>query len=226
MTRRYGLWLAIGLCLAGQAEAQTPVKRQVALAPTGLEATEEGRNFLAYLLSCALEEGAEASLDVAGVTYRFPGGEGLAPAWADRAMTVTEQYYVSACLLARTNADGVKVPIYLIKGTAPEPDDLRQASGGQPYTLFEGMFFGNLFSDPPIAYACSGTAAQAAPLDGVFSRRRCVFPTSTKTPDGYDLSACGFIITGRCSDPGALTVGGRTWDEVIQVWLKPDRPAE
>lgn len=226
MVSRLGVWLVLASLLAFQAVAQGPAQRQIDLAATGLEATEEGRTFLGYLLSCALEAGAEASIEVAGVTYRFPGGEGLAPAWADRAMTLAEQHYVSACLLARTNADGLKVVIYLVKGADPEPEEVRRASGGEPYRLFEGMFFGNLFSNPPVAYACMGDAARARSLDTIFSRRRCVLPTETKTADGQDLSACGFILTGSCADPAAFTVGGHTWHEVIQVWLKPDRQAE
>jgi hypothetical protein len=168
-------------------------------------------------VSCALEPDVEAVITVQGREHRFRGGEALAPAWAERPMSDSEQRWVSACLLARTNAFGERVPVYLHSGAGPVAEPARARDGAGEFRLFEGMFFGNVFAEPPQAFACHGPANTAALAAGVLSRRACARPLEAHGP-----SACGFVVTGACDAPGALRAAGREWTEVMQVWLRAD----
>ncbi|MFD2264415.1 hypothetical protein ACFSM5_16040 [Lacibacterium aquatile] len=220
------LLMVAALLLPSGLLAQSSPVRKIDLNPTGQEKTEKGRKLLSYIISCALGPEVEAHISVDGADYVFRGAEGLVPDWADRAMTETERRRVSSCLLARTNVLGVKVGIYMIIGQEPEAEDVRIASNGQDFTLFEGMFFGDLFSEHPEGYACMGEAALAARRDPIFKLRRCATPNGRKTKDGQEISACDFVITGACSDPASFNAGGRVWSEVMQVWLRPHQPED
>ena len=78
---------------------------------TPLLDTEGGRSVLDYTVRCALTPDQ--------VVYgpdgeAFYGAFGFSPAWTERALDIAEQRWVSACLLARTNALGETVAIELV----------------------------------------------------------------------------------------------------------------
>jgi hypothetical protein len=112
---------------------------------------------LQYIYSCAMPAGTHKVLDAGGgITVQLDGGVGLAPEWdtPGGACDETCQRWVSACVLARTNAYGVPVDISLrVSNSAPQR--IQDALAVSPeeageFTLREGSYFGNLFQTTPI----------------------------------------------------------------------------
>ncbi len=110
---------------------------------------------LQYIYSCAMPAGATKVLDPAGAHVELTGSIGLAPTWDTEGGTCDEscQRWVSACVLARTNAYGENVDISM---RAPEtaPAHIKAALAVSPeeaaeFPLREGAFYGNLFATTP-----------------------------------------------------------------------------
>ncbi|MFC4427141.1 hypothetical protein [Deinococcus navajonensis] len=185
--------------------ADTPVKRQQ----------------LNYLVRCALRAGEALQTTSRGVLYTFKGEIGLAPGWTDRALTPTEQRWVSACMLAHVNYFGKHVKVLMeARDVAPVPFLTRSQADHRTYSLFEGAFFGNLFTAAPVAYACQGKKTAVQRANPVIRDRVCTQPARTVS-GRVRLSVCGFVVTGPCEEPGALVGGGRAYHEVINVYLRP-----
>ncbi|MFC4640211.1 hypothetical protein [Deinococcus hohokamensis] len=185
--------------------ADTPVKRQQ----------------LNYLARCALRAGDALQTTSRGVLYTFKGEIGLAPGWTDRALTPTEQRWVSACMLAHVNYFEKHVKVMMeARHTAPVPFLTKSGADHRTYSIFEGAFFGNLFTKAPVAYACEGKKTAVQRTDPVIRDRVCSQPARTVS-GRVRLSACGFVVTGPCEQPGAVVGGGRAYHEVINVYLRP-----
>lgn len=170
--------------------------------------TEDGREVYSYIINCALPEGKEIDATVPGATdtappdtlytcanesCRFPGSLGLAEYWIDHRLDVKGQRWITACLLARVNCFGVKVMISL-RGVAPQL--LVGKHEAERYSLEEGGFYGNIFSDPskPLDWnACRGKDA-AAGESGDLELRVCTEPD----PNDPTHTKCGFNYAGDC----------------------------
>lgn len=192
----------------------------VALPDTsGILETADGREVYSYLSTCALPADVVVHAEVAGAAdtappntiytcasgqCSFPGGLGLAPGWLDAPLDDDGKAWVSACIFARIN-----------KHQTAEAISLRGANPGlevtvdeaETYTLQEGAFFGNLFTDvkDPIDWnACRG-AAQASTESGGLALRDCTEPgyvpedDPTAEPD-MTRTQCGFTYAGDCTD--------------------------
>ena len=189
-----------------------------------MAATEQGRQFLKYLVSCALlpEQGAYVVVD--GVRHDFPGSLGLAPHWLDQPLTETEQRWVSAGILARTNFFGVQVQI---STRHPSSGFVSLAAGDQElrdFTLYEGDFFGNVFAEQPVACVAVARRSPEEQADPILQRRVGTEIDPGLVPiDGKPITRCGFIMTGYADDPDAHTFRGVGYDEYISVYLKPER---
>jgi hypothetical protein len=185
-------------------------------------ASPEGRGLLKYLVRCALDATTEADLTLPGERLTFVGGVGLAPQWAERPLTLTEQRWVSACIFALTNKLGKTVRVDL-RGAHPKigaATDTQEEKSGYP--LHEGGFFGNMFLSAPVAYVCEGADREMLREFPIGKVRRCTQPSGKTTAGGQPLSECGFIMTGPCSSPPSMVVGGERIDEVIHTWLSPE----
>lgn len=137
---------------------------------------------LKYLIECALPEGATVDVAVGDGTETFFGRTGLAPEWADGPCDGTCQGWVSACLISRINAYAIP---FMLAGRGDHaglggPDD------DPDFTVEEGAFFGDFFSDPPQLYTCRGTGDD--PLALTF--RACTLPGSR----------CGVSVVGPCAE--------------------------
>jgi len=161
-----------------------------------LLATEEGREVLGFIVSCAIKEGQTLIAEFDGNTYEFFGEIGLANRWLDHPIDDEGAGWVSACLFARVNASNVPIPISL-RGKHKQLEASQEEKAG--WTLQEGGFYGNFFTedDEPIDWnACTGSD-QAAGETG----RDCA------EPDGNTgLTKCGFKYTGNC---GAFAAPGK-----------------
>jgi hypothetical protein len=115
------------------------------------------RTFYRYLVSCALPVGKSVSYtwtDGLGVvrTEINPGGLGLAAAWETSPATTVAKEWVSACLAARTNSQGLNVPLSLrANGVASLVVSSEERAA---YTYGEGAFWGNLFASTPWISSC------------------------------------------------------------------------
>ena len=188
--------------------------------------TESGREFIKYLTDCALDASVSAYADVQGQHYEFPGAMGLAPHWLHRPLTEAEQRWVSACILARTNYFGVEVQISLRADHSPFPALQTTDQERREYILHEGDFFGNLFTNTPVAAVAVGRATPEQRRDPVFQRRVCTAEDPDAAPhDSKTHSLCGFIITGDARNPDAHTLSGQQYDQSISVYLKPQAPS-
>lgn len=139
--------------------------------------------FVSYLVQCALPE--DTVVVVEG--EELPGGIGLAPEWADGPCEEACQEWISACLLSRTNTYMVTVQLYLssdneymVAADAADGEDDRYRTPEE-----EGAFWGNLFVEPPLEYACRGRGHD--PLLGTF--RVCAGPGNRCGIQ--DVGACG-----------------------------------
>ena len=172
-----------------------------------------------YMVSCALGEGESLTLPVADETRSFEGRFGLAKTWWSGHVSLEDQRWMTACLLARTNLFGRKVLVSL-RGAHP---NLRTGAGTpEPRSIEEGAFYGNLFAEAERAYACLGAREPANSPE--LASRVCAEQEGSSS-----RTRCGFVYAGRCSDVCELdpsgsfhrrcSGGGRLYDEVITVHL-------
>lgn len=185
----------------------------------------DGREVLTYILSCALSSTQSITLkDSADVSYTFNGSLGLGSAWLTRALTVTEQRWVSACVLARTNYFGVTVQLSL-RGNNPilaTTSAERTSYGG-----LDGGFYGNLF-DPtgPKEYACDGwydtTNRVCANASGATTT--CSFTYTGSCYTGSNVACVGQVsgsaVTSSCRIANSSTSPTSAYPEVIMVFLQ------
>jgi len=185
------------------AAADAPLCQATALAAADSAA-------LSTLAACALP--ADASVDVAGVTYL--GESGLAPDWRRRELATDERRLVTACLLAHLSGPQVAVVISM-RGPELSTDSGERTS----FTVEEGAFFGDVLSPgAPQALACRGTTGGAA------RDRTCAEPGATP-----GLTRCGLTYAGPCADACERRAGRYTrcrWplghtSAVVTVFLQP-----
>jgi hypothetical protein len=161
----------------------------------GLISTEDGRDVLSYVISCAIPSGVTLYGEHEGVVYQFPGDIGLAPRWLDRSIDETDQRWVSACMIARVNLYGTPVPLS-IRG--PHTALKVNEAEARDYSAEEGAFYGNIFTpagEPIIWNACRGRA-QATGEGGGLQLRECAEPD----PANPGFTMCGFVYAGDCAD--------------------------
>jgi hypothetical protein len=118
------------------------------------------REFMEYLVSCALEDGDSLHWSSGALSETWAGSLGLCPDWGRDAPDKACQELVSACLLARTNAYGQSVEISL-RGLYTDDTALPLGSTeAADFPWQEGAFFGNVFCedcvDPSLAMFVSG----------------------------------------------------------------------
>ncbi len=220
---RTGIALCVLAALTGylMAVGQQGVIRTVELdiPSDSLFASAEGRGFLQYLVRCTFPANTEAQVKLSSETLSFQGEIGLAPAWAERPLSLSEQRWVSACLYALTNKWGKPVLVDL-RGAHPRFGDATDEEK-RDFPLHEGGFFGNIFAPEPVAYVCEGADRDTLHELPIGTVRRCAQPSGESTPGGRPLSECGFVITGPCASPEGVTLDGEPFSEVVHIWLPP-----
>ena len=174
------------------------------------------REFLKYVVSCALDEDQEIVMRIDHKRYAFPGSLGLAPEWGTPQGSCDGecQRWVSACVLARVDAAGVKRVISL-RGAhgalKPEHSELRR------FPDREATYYGNVFMAGQPMFMCLSPGEHS-------NERVC----------GDSLANCPMEVVGSCdvacddegpyrsfsdcSDRGRAG-RGRTYHESITVFL-------
>ena len=132
-----------------------------------------------YLVGCALAPDQQVAVSVDGEEHTVSGALGLAPEWIDGPCDGDCQGWVSACMIARTNARGERVEISL-RGAHPGLD--ASAEEREAFPVHEGAYFGDIFADEPVGMACLG--------DGVDHLDRTC----------GELDDCPIEVLGACSE--------------------------
>lgn len=160
-----------------------------------------GEDVIHYMVECALEQDDQVSVEVPGGTLTFKGGLGLAPEWKQGPCDEECQQWISACLIARTNAVGVEVPIF-VQGSH---ENLGFGSH-EDYVHYEATFFGNVFAEPGQMHACQGDeeGLDMAEAQG----RTCAL----------DTEDCGFTIHTNCQE----TMCDTSQDGLLAIDCQPD----
>jgi hypothetical protein len=140
------------------------------------------RQLLKYVVSCALSSGAHFDVNIDGVVYGFDGELGLHKKWGDTGGSCDNacKTWVSACVLSRINHLGLATPISM-RGNKGElsSDSAEQTT----YSIREGAYYGNIFANPPIYYACVSPEK-----------------TSIERVCGASLDECVLTVVGSCDD--------------------------
>jgi hypothetical protein len=161
-----------------------------------------------YYIGCALESGQYWNMTYNGTSYHFEGILGLAPSVTEPP-TPEQARWLSACLMARVNHFEKEIFVSL-RGTELETTPEEEAE----FQIFEGAFFGDLFSTPQQKFACEGTPKTLALSASVDRQWRICTDASEN---------CYFTVVGQCSDvcsiSGPCTVNGTVYNEVIEVYL-------
>ncbi len=118
------------------------------------------------------------------------GGVGGGPGTCDESC----QRWVSACVLARTNAYGAHVEISM-RAPANAPQAIKNALATSPpevasFALREGAYYGNIFESAPTPLVCSGpsNSCAAAGPPSATCYTQCVSAGPPPTPDGGPYS--------------------------------------
>jgi hypothetical protein len=188
-----------------------------ALSPGALSAIQDpgdagtlSREFLLYAVSCAFGPGQSFDFswtDACGAEHdeSYPGLLGLAPSWQTSALDTAGQQWVSDCLASRVNALGVSV---VLSSRGTNPALATTAVERADYQTREAVWFGNLFTETPLVYACYDPLSM---LPAELQDRVCAQPELLDVTLG-DLTTvfdCGPIeVIGPCTELlGLITVG-------------------
>lgn len=188
------------------------------------EAGSLSRLHVKYAVSCAFNSSQSFSFswtDAQSVVHdeTYWGLLALAPDWATRGLTDSEQRWVSACMGARTNYFAATVHISMRGGHASLTTDATERT---EFSAREGAFWGNIYAATPYLKSCYDDAN----VDNSRNRQR---ECAAGYLDGEDTLECGIIdITGSCSSicsaPGQTGDGFPACDDIseaITTYLPP-----
>jgi hypothetical protein len=111
------------------------------------------REFLKYVISCALPEDESVTISVDGQSYTYPGSLGMAREWGERGGSCDEscQRWVTACVLARVDHLGIE-RIISLRGMNGGLRTTREEA--EEYPLREATYYGNVFAKDKPLFAC------------------------------------------------------------------------
>ncbi|WP_437520606.1 hypothetical protein WME79_27285 [Sorangium sp. So ce726] len=140
------------------------------------------RELLKYVVSCALPRGAHLDVNIDGVVHGFDGELGLHKNWGDMGGSCDNacKTWVSACVLSRINHLGIATPISMRGNKSELSSDWAERMA---YPRREGAYYGNIFANPPIYYACLSPEQNSI-------ERVC----------GPSLDDCALTVVGTCRD--------------------------
>jgi len=170
-----------------------------------------------YLVVCSLPLGQQWTVQYADEAVQYNGGFGLAPNYLDRPLSAIEQGWMSACLLAHVNAFGKHILI----SVRNDPKVGADPSEMQDFPVFEGAFFGSLFTPNVTAFSCQGEPEIQALGDSPDRQwRACTdfFHDNCPYSIGYCADYCSIYTPkfgfARCE------FNGTEYDQVLNVYLR------
>ena len=205
-----------------------------------------GVQLIKYVVRCALNDNVCIDVPVSATDTNVPtecvngvchfcGNLNLAPSWQSGPLTISQERWVSACLLAHINIDGVSIPISVRDAVSGNIADAKPPESNS-YDAPEAAFFGNIFR----------TDANGNYIKGVCNAGASVTPPGRVCGlDAAGAVSCAMTFAGSClghsiveppsaSDPppacdvvdaapnGAVrqchSSTGEAWDEVITIY--------
>ena len=157
-------------------------------------ASDEGREVLSFIVSCALPEGTTLVATLPdNSTQEFFGEFNLASEWLEHPLKKAGRGWVSACLFARVNASSVPLAISF---RGPHPQLALVPGEDTGWTLEEGAFYGDYFVAPgePLQWVACRGRDQALGETGGLIERDCAEPD----PNNPGRTKCGFTYSGDC----------------------------
>lgn len=215
-----------------------------ALSNNALSNNGLGVQLIKYIIRCALP--SSACLDVTttatdtnvpsecvGGSCHFCGNLNLAPGWQTQGLSLSQEKWMSACLLSHINIDGTSVPISVrdaVSGNIATVTSSEYALYNAP----EAAFYGNLFRPGPNGevekYVCNAGSSLTPPgrvcglsLAGAVE---CSM-TFTGSCVGHEIGQQSPNGTHACDYEGALPNGAvrqchstaaTTWNEVLTIY--------
>jgi hypothetical protein len=151
-----------------------------------LDSDALARTYFSYVVSCALPAGQAIVFPrLAGQTdVTFSGSIGVAASWGQDGASCDAacQEWVSACVIARVNHQGVHVPLSLRGGNAA----LDLADGEEAvFPNREATYYGNVLTSPQAMFGCRTTGDDWTLID-----RPC--------GNGADVSECVIDVVDPC----------------------------
>jgi len=150
--------------------------------------TADEINLLVHLAHCALPPWKSWNVSVNGEYMDMGGNFGFAADLWDFPLLPEQQLFVSACMISLVNFFGKKIQV----SGRNMPDAAATDVELSDWPVYEGSFFGNIFSENITKYVCQGTPEQEALQQSPDRQwRRCTdFPQ-------YN---CEFVFMGKCSE--------------------------
>lgn len=217
-----------------------------ALSGNALSTAGLGVQLIKYAVRCALADNVCIDVPVTandtnvpeecvnGVCH-FCGNLNLAPGWQTTPLSLSQEKWVSACLLAHVNIDGVSIPISVrdaVSGNIPRV----QSPESNNYDAPEAAFYGNVFtpnangvyekyvcnagaSAAPPGRVCGLNAAGALDCAMTFTGSCAGYAIGMDDEEPTGAAACGYIdalpngAAGQCHSPT-----GSTWSQVITIY--------
>jgi hypothetical protein len=152
------------------------------------------REFLKYVVSCALPADKNVTISVDGLSYTYPGSLGMEPQWGERGGSCDQscQRWITACVLARVDYLGVERPIS-VRGLNPGLRTTIKEAGDFP--VREATYFGNVFAPDQPLFACLAPGQTE-------DQRVC----------GDSLDDCPMKVVGSCARACAFEGGFGAFD--------------
>ncbi len=142
----------------------------------------KARSVFKYIVSCALPADRHISVTIDGTTYGYDGGVGVAQSWGDPNGHCDNNCvkWVSGCVLSRVNYLGVPVPLSIRGNQGALSSSATERSA---YPNREATYYGDIFQNPQLRYACLSPGA-----------------TSDHRVCGPSLQGCVMTVVGACDD--------------------------
>jgi hypothetical protein len=169
----------------------------------GVLDSPEGRVFVKALVECALPPGQSVSKTVAGTNYVFAGKIGVAPTWRFGSCNATCQQWVTACVLAQSNASGAVDPIELRANNSAINYWAKDVAAIDQ----ERAWFGNMFSNPPLLYQSAGSDLASVGIDVAVRDCDGGTPCAISTV-GYMILRCTPIGSAESASACTASAGG------------------
>src|SRR5262245_11383602 len=140
---------------------------------TDVDGWEDFAQLVTYLVRCAAPSGVMLTTPDGD---SFAGMYGLATSWEHGPFSEEDERWVSACLMALTNATGTHVPVS-VRGSHSQLSQYDPADSDFP--IAEAVFFGNLFDDgvevyvAPVNPLVIGNNPELAGYFGYLQTRLC-----------------------------------------------------
>jgi len=172
---------------------------------------------LHYVVECSLPSGVSWSPKLSnGTSIEYAGMFGFAPHYVDTPLSLSEEEWLTACILVHVNAFGKHIEISVRNvATIGFTNDEEEH-----YRSYEGAFFGNVFEIPQRMFSCQGTPEpQALAESSDRTWRVCTDVNHDHCPISIGYCADHCSLYTRDFGYSSCTYNGTVFSRVLNVYL-------